>query len=87
VGLLKYIERQTIPSAQSENERMVEVTEELEKFSLASDLASLPEPKPSSRNIPPHDFLVTLSQVANSLRFPSDFMTSASAPVRPANQQ
>ena len=31
VGLLKYVERQTIPSSRSENERVVEVTEELEK--------------------------------------------------------
>ncbi len=41
VGLLKYIERQTIPSSQSENERVVEVTEELEKVTLATDFASL----------------------------------------------
>jgi len=41
VGLLKYIERQTIPSSQSENERVVEVTEELEKVTLATDVASL----------------------------------------------
>ena len=41
VGLLKYIERQTIPSSRSENERVIEVTEELEKVTLASDVASL----------------------------------------------
>ena len=41
VGLLKYIERQTIPSSRSENERVVEVTEELEKVTLATDVASL----------------------------------------------
>ncbi len=34
VGLLKYIERQTIPSLRSENERVVEVTEVLEKVTL-----------------------------------------------------
>lgn len=43
VGLLKYIERQTIPSSRSENERVVEVTEELEKVTLATDVASLYE--------------------------------------------
>ncbi len=36
VGLLKYIERQTIPSFRSENERVVEVTEVLEKVKLGS---------------------------------------------------
>jgi hypothetical protein len=41
VGLLKYIERQTIPSSRSENERVVEVTEELEKVTLSTDVASL----------------------------------------------
>ena len=34
VGLLKYVERQTIPSFRSENERVVEVTEELEKVTI-----------------------------------------------------
>ena len=42
VGLLKYIERQTIPSFRSENERVVEVTEVLEKVTLATDVALLP---------------------------------------------
>ncbi len=42
VGLVKYIERQTIPSSQSENERVIEVTEVLEKVSLATDVALLP---------------------------------------------
>ena len=44
VGLLKYIERQTIPSSRSENERVVEVTEVLEKITLATDVAFLSEP-------------------------------------------
>ena len=42
VGLLKYVERQTIPSFRSENERVVEVTEVLEKVTLATDVALLP---------------------------------------------
>jgi len=87
VGLLKYIERQTIPSAQNENERMVEVTEELEKFSLASDLASLPGPKHSAGSVHPHNFLGTLFQVANSLRLPSNVMMPSSGPILPANHQ
>jgi len=43
VGLLKYTERQTIPSFRSENERVVEVTEVLEKVTLATDVAALPQ--------------------------------------------
>ena len=43
VGLLKYSERQTIPSSRNENERVIEVTEVLEKFTLANDVALLPE--------------------------------------------
>ena len=41
VGLLKYIERQTIPSFRSEHERVIEVTEVLEKVTLATDVAAL----------------------------------------------
>jgi len=44
VGLLKYVERQTIPSFRSENERVVEVTEVLEKVTLATDVALLYDP-------------------------------------------
>jgi len=43
VGLLKYIERQTIPSFRSENERVIEVTEVLEKVTLAADVALVPD--------------------------------------------
>jgi len=43
VGLLKYIERQTIPSSRNENERVIEVTEVLEKVTLATDVALLPQ--------------------------------------------
>lgn len=47
VGLLKYVERQTIPSPRNQDERMVEVIEELEKFTPSSDVASLGRGKPS----------------------------------------
>ena len=46
VGLLKYIERQTIPSFRSENERVIEVTEILEKVTIAKDVAVLSEHHP-----------------------------------------
>ena len=42
VGLLKYLERQTIPSFRTEHERVIEVTEVLEKFTPATDVAILP---------------------------------------------
>jgi hypothetical protein len=51
VGLLKYIERQTIPSIRSQNERMVEVTEELEKVTLASDVALLRRSKATAKRV------------------------------------
>ena len=41
VGLLKYVERQTIPSPRSENERVIEVTEVLEKVTLSTEVAIL----------------------------------------------
>jgi len=40
VGLLKYVERQTIPSLRNGNDRMVEVIEELEKVTIATEVAS-----------------------------------------------
>lgn len=48
VGLLKYVERQTIPSPRNQDERMVEVIEELEKFVPSSEQTSLRGSKSSS---------------------------------------
>jgi len=48
VGLVKYVERQTIPSPRNQDERMVEVIEELEKFVPASEQTSLRGSKSSS---------------------------------------
>lgn len=47
VGLVKYVERQSIPSPRTQNERMVEVMEELEKFTPSPDPASLSRSKTS----------------------------------------
>jgi hypothetical protein len=74
VGLLKYIERQTIPSSRSENERVVEVTEELEKVTLATDVALLyrgtsMEERVLDNNRRLHELL----QIAISSSFSSDF--------------
>ena len=73
VGLLKYIERQTIPSFRSENERVVEVTEVLEKVKLAADVASLGGRKSSSERVFRRDFLHhELLQVTMPSRLLSD---------------
>ena len=56
VGLLKYIERQTIPSMRSQQERMVEVTEVLEKVTLANQVALLHGRKSPSKCIFGRDF-------------------------------
>jgi hypothetical protein len=73
VGLLKYIERQTIPSVRSQNERMVEVIEELEKVTLASDLASLSRSKASAESVFRENFFNhKLLKIAVSSRLPAD---------------
>jgi len=80
VGLLKYIERQTIPSFRSENERLIEVTEVLEKVTLATDVASLRGRKSSSERVFRGDFLDhELLQVAMPSRLLSDSRESVSA--------
>lgn len=80
VGLLKYIERQTIPSFRSEKERLIEVTEVLEKVTLATDVASLRGRKSSSERVFRGDFLDhELLQVAMPSRLLSDSRESVSA--------
>ncbi|MDH3769487.1 MAG: hypothetical protein OET79_00670, partial [Nitrospirota bacterium] len=81
VGLLKYIERQTIPSSRSENERVVEVTEELEKVTLAT-VASLyrgtsMQERLLDNNLRFHELL----QVAMSSPLSPDFRESVPAKV------
>lgn len=73
VGLLKYIERQTIPSLRSQNERMVEVIEELEKVTLASDLASLSRSKAPAKSVFGENFFNhKLLKIAAPSRLPAD---------------
>jgi hypothetical protein len=80
VGLLKYIERQTLPSFRSENERVVEVTEVLEKVTLATNVASLGGRKASSKRVFRRDFLDhELLQVTMPSRLLSDSRESVSA--------
>ena len=80
VGLLKYVERQTIPSFRSENERVVEVTEVLEEVTLATDVASLRGRKSSSERVFRGDFFDhELLQIPMSSRFLSDSRESVPA--------
>ena len=48
VGLLKYVERQVVPSLRSQTKRTIEVIEELEKVTLPSDVALFSRGKSSS---------------------------------------
>ena len=73
VGLLKYIERQTIPSVQSQNERIVEVIEELNKATLASDVALLRGSKTTPQSVFRDDlFHHELLKISASSRLPAD---------------
>ncbi|GJL48869.1 MAG: hypothetical protein NPIRA01_00960 [Nitrospirales bacterium] len=54
IGLLKYEERQTIPSLQSESDRMIEVTEELEKATIQGKRLSRRGGKSPSKGILTH---------------------------------
>lgn len=54
IGLLKYEERQTIPSLQSENDRLIEVTEELEQAKIQGTLFSRRGGKAASKRILTH---------------------------------
>ncbi len=73
VGLLKYVERQTIPSARNGNDRLVEVVEELESVTMATGTASLRRSKASPKGIFGHDFFDhKLFQVPLTSRLASD---------------
>lgn len=73
VGLVKYIERQTIPSVQNQQERMVEVIEELAKVTLASDTASLCRSKSPAKGVFRDDFFHhELLQISIPACFPAD---------------
>jgi hypothetical protein len=73
VGLVKYIERQTIPSVRNQNERMVEVIEELEKVTLASDVALLRRSKPPAKRVFRDDFFYhELLKISGPSRLPAD---------------
>ncbi len=57
VGLVKYVERQVIPSLRSQTRRMIEVIEELEKVTLPSNVARLGRSKSSTEGIFCRNFL------------------------------
>jgi hypothetical protein len=73
VGLLKYIERQTIPSMRSQNERMVEVIEELEKVTVSADIALLRRSKAPAKRVFRDDFFHhELLKISAPSRLPAD---------------
>src|SRR5690606_21908046 len=73
VGLIKYIERQTIPLVRSRNERMIEVIEELEKATLSSDMAFLHRSKSPAEGILCDDFFHhKLLEISGSSSLPAD---------------
>ena len=51
VGLLKYVERQTIPSLASGEDKVIELIEELEEATIKDQMASLGGGKPSAQRV------------------------------------
>ena len=51
IGLLKYVERQTVPSLQSNNDRVIEVIEELEEAKIQGQTASLRRSKSATQGV------------------------------------
>ncbi len=51
IGLLKYVERQTIPSLRSNGDKVIEVIEELEQVIIKDQMASLSGGKPSTQRV------------------------------------
>ena len=51
IGLLKYVERQTIPSLQSNEDRVIEVIEELEEAKIQDQTASLGGSKSATQGV------------------------------------
>lgn len=51
IGLLKYIERQTVPSLRTDEDRVIEVIEELEEATINDQVASLGRGKPSAQRV------------------------------------
>lgn len=51
IGLLKYVERQTVPSLRSDGDRVIEVVEELEDANIHEQTASLGRSKPATQRV------------------------------------
>ena len=51
IGLLKYVERQTIPSLSSDEEKVIELIEELEEVTIKDQMASLSWGKSSAQSV------------------------------------
>ena len=57
VGLLKYVERQTIPSLASGEDKVIELIEELEEVTIKDQMTSLRGGKPSAQRVLRNDAL------------------------------
>ena len=69
IGLLKYVERQTVPSLRSNEDRVIEVVEELEEAKIQEHMASLGRSKsPTQRVLRDHPFQHELLQIPWSSR-------------------
>jgi len=51
IGLLKYVERQTVPSLRSNEDKVIEVIEELEEVTIKDQMASLGRGKSSAQRV------------------------------------
>ena len=51
IGLLKYVERQTVPSLRTNEDKVIEVVEELEEVTIKDQMASLGRGKSSTQRV------------------------------------
>ena len=74
VGLLKYVERQTVPSLQSNNDRVIEVIEELEDAKIHNQTASRRGSKAATQGVlrdhPFHHELLQVPWPSRLLAYP-----------------
>ena len=74
IGLLKYVERQTVPSLQSNNDRVIEVIEELEEAKIQNQTASRRRSKSATQGVlrdhPFHHKLLQVPWPSGLLAYP-----------------
>ena len=72
VGLLKYVERQTVPSLRSNEDKVIELIEELEEVTIKDQMASLGRGKSSTQRVLRDD---SLHHELLQIPWPSRFLT------------